>query len=119
MRTIALVISLAFCSVIYSQVNIIPQPESVKMGAGTFMLTVNVPITTKANTNYIRLQKSSDFLAIYLSTYYRSWIGSSKKILPESRYNITLSIDESQNTLPESYTLDVNKNGIDISGHDE
>jgi hypothetical protein len=62
MRTLALIISLAFSSFVYSQVSIIPQPESVNMGNGTFILPVNAGIisTTGDNANF---KRSIDFLA--------------------------------------------------------
>jgi len=117
MRTIALFISLAFTSVIYSQVDIIPQPADIKMSAGTFMLPINAGIiaTTSDNTKF---KRSIDFLSAYLETYYESWLGA-KQVLPPSPHPISLGIDVSQNPLPGSYTLDVSKNGINIKGHDE
>ena len=111
MRTIALIISLAFSSIIYSQVNIIPQPESINMGNGAFILPVNAGIisTTGENANF---KKSIDFLTSYLETYYKSWAGAKQK-LPPSPHPVTLGIDIAQNPLPGSYTLEVNKNGIE------
>jgi len=117
MKTIALFISLAFTSVTYSQVNIIPQPESINIGTGTFILPINAEIisTTKDNSKF---KKSIDFLTSYLEIYYKSWLGA-KQQLPPSPHPISLGIDESQNPLPGSYTLEVSKNGVDIKGHDE
>jgi hexosaminidase len=117
MRTIALIISLAFCPAVYSQVNIIPQPESINMGNGTFMLPINAGIisTTGNNANF---KKSIDFLTSYLETYYKSWLGAKQK-LPPSPHPVSLGIDVSQNPSAGSYTLEVNKNGISIKGHDE
>src|SRR5215204_1584546 len=117
MRMIALIISLAVCPVIYSQVNIIPQPASINMGNATFMLPINAGIisTTGDNANF---KKSIDFLTSYLETYYKSWSGAKQK-LPPSPHPISLGIDVSQNPLASSYTLEVNKNGINIKGHDE
>src|SRR5215204_2253294 len=117
MRMIALVISLAFGSVIYSQVNIIPQPESINMGNGAFTLPINAGIisTTGENANF---KKSIDFLTSYLETYYKSWAGSKQK-LPPSPHQITLGVDITKNSSPGSYTLEVAKNGISIKGHDE
>jgi len=121
MRPIALVLTLTvICSSIsYAQVNIIPQPESVKMGVGTTILPINVSIVYATDNKNIDLARSSDFLSSYLSTYYKTWTESSKKKVPPSVYRIALSVDESQNTQPGSYTLDISKKGIDISGHDE
>jgi len=117
MRTLALIISLAFSSFIYAQVSIIPQPESVNIGNGTFILPVNAGIisTTGENANF---KRSIDFLTSYLETYYKSWAGSNQK-LPPSPHPVTLAIDAAQNPLPGSYTLEVTKKGIDIKAHDE
>jgi hexosaminidase len=117
MRTLALIISLAVSPFIYSQVSIIPQPESVNMGNGTFILPVNAGIisTTGENANF---KRSIDFLIAYLETYYKSWAGSKQK-LPPSPHPVTLAIDAAQNPLPGSYTLEVTKKGIDIKAHDE
>jgi len=117
MRTLALIISLAVSPFIYSQVSIIPQPESVNMGNGTFILPVNAGIisTTGENANF---KRSIDFLTAYLETYYKSWAGSKQK-LPPSPHPVTLAIDAAQNPLPGSYTLEVTKKGIDIKAHDE
>ncbi|TMI97777.1 MAG: beta-N-acetylhexosaminidase [Bacteroidetes bacterium] len=117
MRTFALIISFAFSTIIYSQVSIIPQPESINMGNGTFTLPINASITstTGDNTNF---KRSIDFLTSYLETYYKSWAGGKQK-LPPSPHPVTLGIDIAQNPLPSSYTLEVTKNGIDIKAHDE
>jgi len=117
MRTLALIISLAFSSIIYSQVSIIPQPESVNMGNGAYTLPINAGIisTTGDNANF---KRSIDFLTTYLETYYKSWAGGKQK-LPPSPHPITLGIDKVQNPLPGSYTLEVKKNGVNIKGHDE
>ena len=119
MRTIALIISLGFATVIYSQVSIIPQPESVKMGIGTFKFPINTGIVWETtNKDTAKFDKSADYLTAYLETYYKSWIGA-KKNLPPSSHPISLGIDLSENRSPGSYTLEVNKNGIAIKAHDE
>jgi hexosaminidase len=118
MRTFALIFSLAISTIIYAQVDIIPQPAEVKMGDGIFILPANAGITTtntsKAN---IKLDKSVDFLSSYLETFYKSWVGDKKN--PPSSRSITLKIDVFQNATPGSYTLNVTKDGIDISGNNE
>src|SRR5258705_7789338 len=98
MKTIALAIAFGFSSFIYSQVSIIPQPESINMGNGTFMLPINAGIisTTGDNANF---KKSIDFLTSYLETYYRSWLVAKQK-LPPSPHPISIGIDISQNPSP-------------------
>lgn len=118
MKSIALILCLLCSSFIYSQLNIIPQPESVTMVTGTLILPANTSIVSTSDKNY-SLDKSKDFLSSYLDTYYKSWLGSSKDNRPSSRYHIALTIDEDKNRSAGSYTLDVNQNGIGISGHDE
>src|SRR5258705_7859964 len=117
MRTIALIICLAFTTVVYSQVNIIPQPESINMGNGAFLLPINAGIISPTTDNP-SFKRSIDFLTSYLETYYQSWLGAKQK-LPPSPHPISLGIDISQNPSPGSYTLEVSKKGIDIKGHDE
>ena len=108
---------MAFTISVSSQVSIIPQPESINLGNGTFMLPINAGIisTTGDNANF---KRSIDFLTSYLETYYKSWAGSKQK-LPPSPHPVTLGIDIAQNPSPGSYTLEVSKNGINIKGHDE
>jgi hexosaminidase len=117
MRTIALIVSFAFSSIIYPQVSIIPQPESINLGNGNFILPINAEIIATTD-NISNFKKSVDFLTSYLETYYKSWLGSQQK-LPPAAHPITLGIDKSQNPLPGSYTLNVSENGIDIKGNNE
>ncbi len=122
MRTLTLIISLAVTTFIYSQVSIIPQPESIKMGTGTFMLPTNAVILSKTSDK--RFKRSIDFITSYLETYYSSWVGAKQHFppsppAPPPPFSITLGIDGSHNPTPGSYTLVVSSTGIDISGHDE
>src|SRR5688572_18580288 len=122
MRTIALIISFVFTSLVYSQVSIIPQPESIKLGNGTFMLPTNAQILSKTSDKIFK--RSIDFLSSYLETYYSSWVGAKQNYppsppAPPPLFSIFLGLDGSQNPTPGSYTLVVSSNGIDISGHDE
>ncbi|HET6768398.1 MAG TPA: beta-N-acetylhexosaminidase, partial [Chitinophagaceae bacterium] len=121
MRTLALVISLGFTTVIYSQVSIIPQPESIQMRTGTFMLPTSAVVLSKTSGN--TLKRSVDFVTSYLETYYSSWAGAKQNFLPSPpapppNFSITLGLDGSQNPVPGSYTLTVSSIGIDISGND-
>lgn len=127
MKSFVLVIALLVSSFIYSQLNIIPEPESVTMGNGTFIIPVNVRIVSEflttnppgpKNNDKNPFERSRDFLDSYLKTYYKSWSEASKQNLPPSRSQITLKLD-SKNTEPGYYTLQVNDEGIEISGYDE
>jgi len=123
MKSIALIIALVVSSSIYSQLNIIPQPASVEIGSGVFVLPVNLKIgssivaTTSPDRDFF--ERSRTFLLSYLTTYYKSWSESSKQNLPPSRSSINLSFDGKENKQPGSYTLVVGNNGIDIKGYDE
>src|SRR5690349_14018446 len=97
MKSITLVIALVVSSFIYSQLNIIPQPESVTMGNGMLILPANTSIVQGLVKN--DLQRSKDFLSSYLETFYKSWLGSSKDNRPSSRYQILLTIDDLENKL--------------------
>ncbi|HET6767778.1 MAG TPA: family 20 glycosylhydrolase [Chitinophagaceae bacterium] len=66
MRTIALIISLVCTSVIYSQVNIIPQPADIKMGTGTHSFKTPIQIVYDEPA-----KKSAEFLAAYLEKFYQ------------------------------------------------
>ncbi len=122
MKTIVLIFCLALTTVIYSQVSIIPQPASIKMGSGTFMLPANAAILSKTSDN--TFTRSVIFLTSYLETYYSSWRGPKQNYppsppAPPPDFSITLGLDGPQNPTPGSYTLAVSSTGIDISGHDE
>lgn len=66
MRTIALTICLTLSSVIYSQVNIIPQPAEMIMGTGSHSFKTPLQIVYDEAT-----KKSADFLAAYLEKFYQ------------------------------------------------
>src|SRR5688572_9357401 len=117
MKSLALIIGLVFSSITYSQVSIIPQPATINMGSETFVLPMNIDIVTPLDKKY-SLTRSKDFLSSYLKTYYKSWLGATT-LKGAAGYRLALSIDETENKLPGAYTLDVNKSGIAISGHDE
>ena len=57
MKTIALVISMAFTISVSSQVSIIPQPESINLGNGTFMLPINAGIISTNGISVAGLKK--------------------------------------------------------------
>ena len=66
MRTIALIISLAFSTVIYSQLNIIPQPAEVIMGTGTHSFKTPLQIVYDEGA-----KGSAEFLSDYLEKFYQ------------------------------------------------
>lgn len=124
MRSIAMFITLVFSSFVYSQLNIIPQPASITMGSGSYILPVNVRIESvtaapPGPNSKNEFDKSSEFLLAYLGEYYQSWANASTQNLPPARSRILLGFDKSKNTQPGSYTLEVTDKGIDITGHDE
>ena len=69
MRTIALVISLAFSSIIYSQVNIIPQPAEMQCGK-RHLHSLKQPVDFIYNVRCILKDHAVDFFNDYLKRFY-------------------------------------------------
>jgi hexosaminidase len=65
MRTFALIISLAFSTIIYSQLNIIPQPAEMNLGKGTHSFKTPLQIVYDEPA-----KRSAEFLADYLKRFY-------------------------------------------------
>ena len=112
MRTIALLISLAFSTKIYSQLNIIPQPAETIMGTGTHSVKTPLQIVYDETT-----KRSAEFLAAYLEKFYQV----ESNLSPSSgnsrdAYYITLSSVNVDNK--GSYELKIDKN-LSITGDAE
>src|SRR4030095_13835621 len=67
MRTFALIISLAFSTIIYSQLNIIPQPAEMNLGQGTQTFKTPLQIVYDEPA-----KRSAEFLADYLNRFYNA-----------------------------------------------
>jgi hexosaminidase len=67
MRTFALIISLAFSTIIYSQINIIPQPAEMNLGKGTHSFKTPLQIVYDEPA-----KRSAEFLADYLKRFYNA-----------------------------------------------
>jgi hexosaminidase len=109
MRTIALVISLAFSTVIYSQLNIIPQPAEVIMGTGTHSFKTPLQIVYDEAA-----KKSAEFLSEYLEKFYRVQTDlSPSSATNRDAYYITLMTGPVEHE--GSYELKIDKN-LSITG---
>ena len=110
MKKIVLLCSFVSASVVYSQVNIIPQPVEIKMKEGNFTLEKQIQVVSdKACEN------SARFLGDYLNKFYKIKPRlSDASGYPKKKKNIFLLKGEVKQ--PESYTLDIKENSITISG---
>ena len=113
MRTIALVISFVFSSIIYSQVNIIPQPAEMQVGNGTFTLKQPVGFIHGSNTP----DQPVDYFKNYLKEYYNV---TEFKEGSEHSYGfpaeIFIDYDEDYFPIKGTYELTIAKKGITIKG---
>ena len=112
MRTIALLISLVFSTVIYSQLNIIPQPADIIMGTGTHSFKTPLQIVYEEAT-----KKSAEFLAEYLEKFYQVQTDlSPSSVTNRNAYHITLMTGPVENK--GGYELKIDKN-LSIAGDAE
>ena len=113
MRTIALAICLVFTSVIYSQVNIIPQPAEMKVENGTFAFKQPVGFIHGSDTP----DQPVDFFKDYLKEYYNV---TEFKEGSEHSYGFPaeIFIDYGEDYFPikGTYELTIDKKGIAIKG---
>src|ERR1700754_708332 len=98
-----------------AQVNIIPQPASVKYTGmnGTFSLGPETKIVMEGSG----LQNSIDFFNNYLKTYY----GFALQTVSTSKgnNNLILNFERMDDSLPGAYRLSVDKKGIYVAGDNE
>lgn len=113
MRTIALILSLVFSPIIYSQVDIIPQPAEVTNGIGSFVLKQPVGFIHGSDTP----DQPVEFFKEYLSKYYNV---TEFKEGTEHSYGfpaeIFIDYDEDYFGVKGTYELTIDKKGITIKG---
>jgi len=98
------------------EINIIPQPVSIKTGNTNQAFTLNNK--TVFVTNNDSLPKATSFLSDHLSRFYG--YDSNPKISPaESKNKISFVLDSTKNLNPDEYSLNVSKNKIEIKSASE
>lgn len=94
-----------------AQVNIIPQPQSVEVGQGTYQLNANSKIFSADNST----QKSVVFLKDYLKKFYQLSVTTSPV---QKGAAITLINKNKPNAIAGAYELAINESGIIVTGAD-
>lgn len=97
-----------------AQVSIIPRPVETVMPqtAGSFAIGNKTVIIAEP-----ALKNSVQFLNGYLKQFYGFSIGTEEKAANTN--SIDISVNKSRNTKPDAYTLQVNNNGVHITGGGE
>lgn len=109
---IALFLAGFLLSVRAQQINLVPQPVSLKQTEGSFRLSAATAVTSENRD----LQRSIDFFNAYLNEYYGFKVPSVKK----SKANvINLKLVSGKNRIPGAYELTVNSNNINITARDQ
>ncbi len=106
---------IAFCIYLplYSQVNIIPQPASVKIGTGNFIVTTG----TKIISDDKGLHKQAAFLNDYLQKFYGFQLAVVQK--NNTADNVIIFKNKGlKNTIVGAYKLDVKDRQVIITGDD-
>ena len=116
-KIIFLFLSFAFCHNLSAQeVNIIPQPVSIKTG-----LSTEKSITINANTQIVVLDSamvnSANFLNDYLQNYYNLTLNITK-VIPTKNF-ISLILNTRISDFDDSYVLSTTANGVSIAGTSE
>jgi hexosaminidase len=101
--------------VLFAQVNIIPQPVSVKMPAtaGNFIITAKTPIVLQGSG----LENAASFLNDYLKEVYGLKLNIQKKAVTAGA--IYLNFERMDKPIAGAYKLEAKKNGIYINGDNE
>jgi hexosaminidase len=111
-----LLFALLLCSYsVVAQVNIIPQPVSVKTAgsSGKFSLGPTTRIVTEGSG----LENSIDFLNSYLKAYYGFSLETTT--VAKGSNNLILNFERMDNPIPGAYHLSVDKKGTYIAGDNE
>lgn len=104
--------SLCVTLVLLAQVTIIPRPNSVEPGEGSFTLTASTGIYNKTKAT----QKSADFLNAYLSKFYDLKLNNVKS---GTGNKIVLEIADNSGDTSGSYKLEVSPQQVTITGADD
>jgi hexosaminidase len=116
MRSIALVFISCFATALTAQeINIIPQPVSVKQPkiAGSFAVTPATTIVLEGSG----LENSVDFFNDYLQQFYHFKLKTAKS--STSKNVIVLNYERMDNKLAGAYTLKADNKGVYIAGDNE
>lgn len=112
-KFLIILIALLMSRSLFSQVNIIPQPVSVKTGSGIFSLSADTKIVFQDKD----LKKQAAFLNDYLQKFYGFDLKVTDKIKSTGN-SIVLSNAKKANNIAGAYSLDVTGNAINIVGDD-
>ncbi|HEX3766983.1 MAG TPA: beta-N-acetylhexosaminidase, partial [Puia sp.] len=98
-----------------AQINIIPQPVSVKYNGvnGKFSLGPDTRLVMEGSG----LENSIDFFNSYLKTYYGFALETAS--VSSGNNNLVLNFERMDDSIPGAYRLSVNKKGIYIAGDNE
>ena len=107
---------LLFCSfTAVAQVNIIPQPDSVKMPR--IMADFTISPTTKIVLEGNGLDNSVQFFNDYLNEFYGFTLETTSKV--KGSNNLVLNFERLDDSIPGVYNLSVDQKGIYIGGDNE
>jgi hexosaminidase len=109
------VIILLFCFSATAQVNIIPQPVSVKMPdvTGSFNISPDTKIVLEGSG----LENSVQFFNAYLKEFYGFSLETTAKA--KGNNNLILNFERLDDSIPGAYNLSVDQKGIYIGGDNE
>lgn len=98
-----------------AQISIVPKPAEIRMLSVTdsFVLSPQTTVFVKDS----RLQTSVDFLNEYINRLFGFSVKKGKR--PVDKNFISLNVDSTISNVQGAYAVDVNKNGISITGADE
>lgn len=91
-----------------AQVSIIPQPVQMTSATGSFAINSKTQVVADASA-----KNAVDFFSGYLKEFYGFSTATGTKA---GTGNISISIDKSLASKPNAYTLQVDKNGVQIKG---
>ena len=115
MRTgvLLLLLNIVFSVKAQNNLNIVPMPAEVKMGNGTFYLNRNTVIVLEGSG----MERTVSFFNNYLQNLY----GYKLKVVQKytGTNAISLNFERLDNDIAGAYTLNVDKNGINIAGDNE
>jgi hexosaminidase len=112
-KFLIVLVSLCFYTPLYAQVNIIPQPVSLKMGTGKFIVN--------SGTQIVLADKSLDKQAAFLNDFLQKFYGFKLAVKPKKSGTgnvILLKNTRLKNTIAGAYKLDVTGSQVNITGDD-
>ncbi len=112
-KLITVLTALLLFTTLFSQVDIIPKPVSLKMGDGSFTITPATKIILPGNDS--KLQAS--FLNDYLQKFYGFTLKTTDKKSSMGN-SVVLTDDKKENDIKGAYQINVTNSGVTIHGAD-